>query len=105
MTDLTYEQARQERRALKQKLFYIRRAVAGEPVQLNSELRELKTQYEALPGFTTWLDFPEKWEIGDPHNTKISAPQFNDVDKANQGRVLGKPYLTIIHLTADTDGE
>lgn len=102
---MTYAEARLERRTLKQKLFYIRRAVEGEPLHLNAELIELKTQYEAHPKFTKWTDFPERWEIGDPYNTKESNPQFNDVDRLNLERILGKPYSEVIPLVNDLDEE
>lgn len=96
---LTWSEARRERRALKQKLFFIRRLIEGEPLKLNKELRELKEKYENTPGFTKWEDFPEKWDIGDPHNVKkSSATIFNAIDRNNIEKISGESYDKIIRL-------
>ncbi len=90
-------EARQERRQLKQKLFQIRLALeAGRAVP--KELLELKATYEALPGFTRWSDFPEKWDIGDPNRVKEHVFTFDEVDKQNVKKILGHPYETIVAL-------
>lgn len=96
---LTWAEARNERRKLKQKLFAIRRYEEGdEQVTLTPELQELKTEYEAMRNFTSWHDFPDRWDIGDPNEVKKGSPIFNDVDKENLKRILGKPYSFIVHL-------
>lgn len=95
---MTWAEARHERRTLKQKLFYIRRSLEGPGLKLNKELLELKKFYEAKPGFTSWSEFPEKWDIGDPHNVKAGTYSFNDIDKINVEKILGKSYDKIIHL-------
>lgn len=104
-TGISYAEAREERKLLKQKLFTIRRVVEGHPLKLSKELLELKMHYESHPMFTSWSDFPEKWEIGDPNYVKEHSPIFNDVDKANLQRVLGKPYSEVIRLTLQKDDE
>jgi hypothetical protein len=93
------QQQKEERRELKQKLFTIRRFVEGEQVKLNPELKQLKQTYESLPGFTSWSDFPEKWDIGDPHSVKINAYAFDETDAENFKKAFGKPYETIINKT------
>lgn len=93
---------RQERRQLKQKLFTIRRWYEGEDVELTDELKAIKKRYEASKSFTSWSDFPEKWDIGDPFGVKQTAAVFNDVDKANYQKMLGKSYGTIVKM-AQTD--
>jgi len=94
---------REERKLLKQKLFSIRRHVGGEHVRLTPELRELKSFYESLPNFTKWSDFPEKWDVGDPNSVKKNSVTFNDVDKANREKILGKSYETIVHLVYEDE--
>jgi hypothetical protein len=89
---------RQERRQLKQKLFAIRRWYEGDDVVLTDELKTIKKRYESNKNFTSWSDFPEKWDIGDPFGVKQTAAVFNDVDKANYQKILGKSYGTIINL-------
>lgn len=89
------EAQRQERRTLKQKLFAIRRHIEGEDVKLNKELKELKAQYEAIPGFTSWSGFPEKWDIGDPYEVKQGV-WGNEVDQRNFERAFGKSYNEIV---------
>lgn len=89
------------RRELKQKLFTIRRHVEGEDVKLTKELKDLKTQYEALSNFTSWSDFPERWDIGDPMWVKRmyiegSDKTTSDVDKRNYERLQGVPYEKIV---------
>jgi hypothetical protein len=91
---------REERRELKQRLFLIRRYLEGENIKLDKELRELKEKYEGLPGFTSWLDFPEKWDIGDPHCVKKGV-WGNEVDKRNFEKAFNKSYDTIIHKIID----
>ena len=59
-----------ERKEIKQKLFFIRRFTEGENLKLDKELKELKKTYESLPNFTSWSDFPDKWDIGDPYSVK-----------------------------------
>jgi hypothetical protein len=95
------QQLKEERKLIKQKLFTIRRSVEGEFVKLNSELRELKKTYESLPGFTSWSDFPEKWDIGDPYSVKKGAYAFNEIDSNNFKKAFGKPYETIVHKTVE----
>lgn len=97
------KQKRIERRTLKQQLFAIRRHVEGEDVELTEELAALKAQYEALPGFTEWSDFPELWDIGDPYGVKApyihdEDPAFSDVERNNYLRLQGKPYDEIVPL-------
>jgi hypothetical protein len=94
---MSFNEKQIERRELKQKLFSIRRYVEGEQVKLNAELRKLKKTYEDLPGFTTWSDFPEKWDIGDPYNVKEQAYAFDEIDSENFKKAFGKPYETIIN--------
>ena len=86
----------QERKELKQKLFFIRRFTEGENVKLDKELKELKKKYESLSNFTSWSDFPEKWDIGDPHSVKRNAYTFDKLDSENFKKAFGKPYETII---------
>ena len=88
---------REERRTLKQQLFTIRRYVDGEDVKMTKELEALKAKYESLTGFTNWTDFPDKWDVGDPHSVKKGAYAFNEVDQKNFERAFGKPYETIVH--------
>jgi len=90
---------KEERRQLKQKLFTIRRFTEGELTKIDKELRELKKTFENLQGFTSWSDFPEKWDIGDPHNVKKTAYAFDELDVENFKKAFGKPYETIIHKT------
>ena len=70
-------------------------------VKLNSELRELKKLYESLPGFTTWSDFPDRWDIGDPNSVKKYAYAFSEVESKNFKKAFGKPYETIVHKTIE----
>ena len=95
MTEISYTEARDERRTLKQKLFSIRRIVEGEVITLTKELRELKKKFEELPGFTKWSDFPEKWDIGDPYSVKMGV-WGNEVDRRNFEKAFGKSYYHII---------
>jgi hypothetical protein len=95
---MDYTEARLERRTLKQKLFQIRLFIEGDLEELTNELQDLKDQYEASDGFTTWSDFPDKWDIGDPNGVKRGSFAFNDVDKRNFKRIDGVPYDTIVHL-------
>lgn len=93
---------RQERRQLKQELFAIRRHVEGEDVKLTKRLKELKEQYEAVPGFTSWSDFPEKWDIGDPNQVKINYVMFEDAsvkwaDKRDYKKAMGSGLDEIVH--------
>jgi hypothetical protein len=92
---MTTREQRHERRELKQKLFFIRRFIEGEPIKLSPELKQLKAEYEALPGFTNWSGFPDKWDIGDPNNVKSGA-WGNEVDRRNFERAFGKGYRDII---------
>jgi len=96
---------KEERKLLKQKLFTIRRYVEGEFIKLNTELRDLKKTYESLPGFTSWSDFPDRWDIGDPHSVKKGAYTFNEIDSKNFKKAFGKPYETIIHKTIEEDSQ
>ena len=89
---------RQERRELKQQLFFIRRYVEGENVKLDQKLKDLKKKYEELEGFTSWSEFPDRWDIGDPNKVKMGV-WGNEVDKINFEKAFGKPYETIIHKT------
>ena len=98
MTELSYAEARNERRALKQKLFAIRRKVEGEMVEMTPELIALKAKYEKLPGFPGWSLFPERWDIGDPHGVKQGAYMSSEVDQRNFARILGKGYEEIVSL-------
>ncbi len=89
--------ARLERKTLKNKLFTIRRFVEGDKTAvLNSELKRLKLQYEEHPNFTSWSDFPEKWDIGDPESVKSGSYMSNDVDKRNFSRTQGVPLSEIV---------
>lgn len=94
-------QLKEERKLIKQKLFTIRRYMEGEYIKLNPELIELKKTYEALPGFTNWSEFPDRWDIGDPHSVKREAYAFNEIDSKNFKKAFGKPYETIIHKTIE----
>lgn len=87
---------RNERRQLKQQLFHIRRHVEGERVRLTDEHKQLKKEYEALPNFSNWSDFPDRWDIGDPHSVKEGA-WGNELDRRNFMLSFGKPYLHIVH--------
>jgi hypothetical protein len=91
------QQLKEERKLIKQKLFTIRRHIEGEQVKLTSELRGLKKTYESLPGFTNWSEFPDRWDIGDPHSVKKNAYAFNEIDSKNFKKAFGKPYETIVH--------
>lgn len=93
---------RQERRELKQKLFRIRRYVEGENVKLDKELKELKKDYEEAPNFTRWEDFPEKWDIGDPHCVKRGS-WGNEIDQINFQKAFNKPYSQIILKTLSVE--
>lgn len=89
------------RRELKQKLFTIRRHEEWEDVKLTKELKELKAHYESLSNFTSWSDFPERWDIGDPMGVKRmylqgSDKTTSDVDKRNYERLQGVPYEKIV---------
>lgn len=95
---LTWAEARHERRMLKQKLFKIRLIEEGRDIPLTQELAELKEEYESMRNFTSWHDFPERWDIGDPNEVKRGSPVFNDTDKDNLEKILGKPYSFIVHL-------
>jgi hypothetical protein len=99
------QELKEERKLIKQKLFTIRRNVEGEFVKLNTELRELKKVYEELPGFTNWSDFPDRWDIGDPHSVKKGAYAFNEIDANNFKKSFGKPYETIVHKTVEESKE
>ena len=97
------KQKRIERRTLKQQLFTIRRFVEGEDVELTAELEALKAEYEAIPGFTSWSDFPELWDIGDPYGVKAAYivdndPSISDAERGNYQRLQGKPYSEIVPL-------
>lgn len=96
---MSFEEARLERRDLKQKLFQIRRFMEGERIVLDAELKRLKKFYEALEDFTDWSDFPEKWDIGDPNMVKAGSYGLTELDKSNAERKFGKSYETIIHLS------
>jgi hypothetical protein len=96
---------KEERKLIKQKLFTIRRYVEGEQVKLNSELRDLKKIYESLPGFTNWSEFPDRWDIGDPHSVKSNAYAFNEIDSKNFQKAFGKPYETIVHKVMETNDD
>lgn len=95
---MSWSDARQERRTLRQKLFSIRRFTEGKNVQLDGELRALKKRYEEMPGFTKWGDFPEGWDIGDPNRVREHMECFNDVDRMNIEKILDKPYDNIISM-------
>jgi hypothetical protein len=96
---------RQERKHIKQQLFRIRRHVEGEPVKLDKELRDLKKKYEVLPGFTSWSDFPDKWDIGDPYGVKTNAFAFDEIVAENFRKAKGKPYETIVKLTQGSNAK
>lgn len=96
LVSMANEAQRQERRALKQKLFAIRRFIEGEEVEMTPELKKLKKQYESDPAFTSWSHFPERWDIGDPYSVKKTSFSFDDVDKRNFERAFGKPYSEIV---------
>lgn len=93
---------RLERRQLKQKLFYIRRHIEGEDIELTAEHKKLKAEYETLPNFTSWSGFPDKWDIGDPNSVKDGA-WGNEVDRRNFERAFGKSYQDIVSKEADKD--
>lgn len=94
------------RKTLKQKLFSIRRFVEGDSsVEMSDELSELKDWYENVPGFTSWSDFPEKWDVGDPHRVKEASFSFNDVDKRNFERSFNKEYTEIVFKEIKKTGE
>lgn len=92
---MTTREQRQERRQLKQKLFYIRRFLEGEDIRLSPEHKKLKAAYEALPEFTGWSGFPDKWDIGDPNRVKEGA-WGNEVDRRNFEKAFNKTYLDIV---------
>lgn len=98
MQKQSYNPYKEERKALKQKLFTIRRFTEGEKVRLDQELKDIKTFYESQPNFTTWSDFPEKWDIGDPNKVKEHSFAFNELDKEKFRKVLGQSYETIVKL-------
>jgi hypothetical protein len=85
-----------ERKKLKQDLFKIRRFTEGKNVEMTPELYDLKKKYENTPGFTSWSDFPDRWDIGDPFKVKEKA-WGNEVDRKNFARAFGKSYEEIIH--------
>lgn len=95
---MDYADARRERRELKQRLFYIRRFMSGENLELDVEHKRLKKLYESMSEFTSWEDFPESWDVGDPNRVKASAHLFNHTDKENTSRIAGKSYNTIVKL-------
>lgn len=95
---MKYSEARQERRKLKQALYKIRLKEEGKDIELTNEHLKLKKQYEALEGFTSWKDFPDKWDIGDPYSVKKRGYIFDDIDKKNYEKIAGKPYLSINKL-------
>lgn len=99
--DMNYGDARRERRGLKQRLFTIRRFVEGEVVDLPPDLFELKARFEAKPGFTSWSDFPERWDVGDPHGVKQSAYASTDADRENIRRIQGKSLDDIVKLVRE----
>lgn len=86
---------RQERKQLKQKLFYIRRHIEGEDIELTAEHKKLKKKYEANSDFTGWSGFPDKWDVGDPNSVKDGA-WGNEVDRRNFEKAFGKSYQDII---------
>ena len=94
----SFQELRQERKLLKQKLFKIRLFVEGDLDELDEELIDLKAHYESVPGFTSWSYFPERWDIGDPHRVKSEAFAFNEIDKRNYQRIAGKDYEEIVFL-------
>jgi hypothetical protein len=100
-----WAEARQERRKLKQQLFKIRRKLEGADITLTEEQLALKAKYEKMRGFTSWHDFPEHWDIGDPNEVKRGSPCFNDIDRNNLEKILGKPYDYIVHLDKDYSKE
>lgn len=70
---------------------------------MTPELEALKSQYEAVEGFTSWSDFPELWDIGDPFGVKASYivdndPSISDAERGNYQRLQGKPYDEIVPL-------
>lgn len=93
---------RQERKLLKQKLFYIRRHIEGEDIELTAEHKKLKKEYEALPNFTSWSGFPDKWDIGDPNSVKDGA-WGNEVDRRNFEKAFGKSYQDIVSKEANKE--
>lgn len=95
---MNYNDARKERRELKQKLFLIRRFTEGEKIILSDEILELKNKFESNPSFSSWLDFPEKWDIGDPYGVKKDSFTFNEVDRNNFNKMEGKGLSEIITL-------
>jgi hypothetical protein len=95
---LTYNEARNERRNLKQRLWKIRLFVEKEVRYLEPELRELKAKYEALPNFTSWSGFPEEWDIGDPNKVKSKLKPTSKTEAENFNRISGKSYETIVKL-------
>lgn len=102
------EDARQERRKLKQELWQIRlfvekeRNIDGSDKELTENQARLKKIYENLPGFMSWKTFTEEWDIGDPYEVKRTAYIFNDIDKRNFEEAFGKPYETIVNKKIQT---
>lgn len=100
---MSFKNDREERRNLKQKLFQIRLFVEGDRESLTSELKKLRQKYEKQENFTSWSDFPEKWDIGDPKGVKsgyinMDDPSLSPVDKANFKKLQGREFEEIIHL-------
>lgn len=95
---MSWADAREERRTLRQKLFFIRRFMEGHRLKLDGELQDLKKKYEEMPGFTGWDGFPEKWDIGDPNRVREHMECFNDIDRMNIEKILDKPYDNIISM-------
>lgn len=88
--------ARNERRAIKQKLFRIRLCIEeGKPVP--EDLLILKKVYESNKSFTSWLDFPDKWDIGDPMQTKRGFA-LTKLQEQNYERLFKKKLKDIVFL-------
>lgn len=95
--------ARDERRQLKQQLFKIRLFIEGDGKPIGKELKALKKKYESNPKFTSWSDFPEKWDIGDPNGVKSvylqdMSPSVTDSDRRNYRKIQNKSYDDIVYL-------
>ena len=94
---------REERRKLKQQLFKIRLAIeSNSDSSLSEELKELRTIFENLKEFrlTSWSEFPEGWDIGDPNKVKETGELGNGWSPND---IKNKPYFSINFTSSKTE--